>query len=238
MKISLNRIQIKYIAIIAMLVDHVAWLFVSLYSPAGQIMHFIGRLTGPTMAVFIAEGYRYTRNVNKYTIRLAVFALISWPCFSLMDYGRIVPHFGMIFTLLLALLCIRIWDSDINLGVKLAGIALLTLLSEYGDWPYYGIAYAMIAHIWYDDRSTRWTLHTCVAVLDVVLLALEMVAMGRAPYWALFETGVLMVAPMFVYLYNGKGGSKHPFHKWFFYVFYPLHMLVLWYINYFSPLGK
>ncbi len=233
MKISLNRTQIKYIAIVAMLVDHIAWLFVSLYSPAGQIMHFIGRLTGPTMAVFVAEGYRYTKDVNKYTLRLAIFALVSWPCFSLMEYGRLMPHFGVIYTLLLALLCIRIYDSNQNWIVKIIAISAMLWLSRFGDWPYYDIIYALIAHIWHDDKTTRWILHTAVALFDVIMVALSMVSFGRPVYYALFETGVLLVPVMFVYLYNGKGGSKHPFHKWFFYVFYPLHMLVLWYKNYY-----
>ena len=39
---------------------------------------------------------------------------------------------------------------------------------------------------------------------------------------------------MIVYCYNGKGGSKSAFNKWFFYVFYPLHLIILgilkWYV--------
>ena len=67
--ISLNRNQIKYIVIVAMLLDHIAWAFVPLQSWQGQLMHMIGRLTGPTMAYFIAEGYMHTRNVKKYAQR-------------------------------------------------------------------------------------------------------------------------------------------------------------------------
>ena len=48
---KLNRNQIKYLAIIAMLIDHLAWKMFDTASLVGQIMHFIGRLTGPTMAV-------------------------------------------------------------------------------------------------------------------------------------------------------------------------------------------
>ena len=53
----LNRNQIKYIVIIAMLIDHIAWGFVDAKIPLlGGAMHFIGRLTGPTMAYFVGEG--------------------------------------------------------------------------------------------------------------------------------------------------------------------------------------
>ena len=227
----LSRNKIKYIVIIAMLVDHIAWLFVPFYSVAGQAMHFIGRLTGPTMAVFIAEGYRYTRDVNRYTLRLAVFALISWPCYSLMDYGEIRPEFGVIYTLFLALLAIRVYDSDTNKTLKICIICVLIWLSRFGDWAYYDIAYAMIAHVWHDRPKERWALHAAVAVLDVVMTVFMIMSYNRSPVWAFYETGVLLVPLMFICLYNGEGGSRHPFHKWFFYVFYPLHMLVLWWIK-------
>ena len=62
---KLNRNQIKYLAILAMLIDHLAWKMFDTASLVGQIMHFIGRLTGPTMAVMVAEGYIHTRNVKK-----------------------------------------------------------------------------------------------------------------------------------------------------------------------------
>ena len=46
----LNRNQLKYLVIAAMLIDHIAWAFVPTASLLGQVMHIIGRLTGPTMA--------------------------------------------------------------------------------------------------------------------------------------------------------------------------------------------
>ena len=56
-----------------MLIDHIAWAFVPTASLLGQVMHVIGRLTGPTMAYMLAEGYHYTRNVKKYAMRLGIF---------------------------------------------------------------------------------------------------------------------------------------------------------------------
>ena len=229
---GLNRNQIKYIVIIAMLVDHIAWLFVPTYTLAGELMHFFGRLTGPTMAVFIAEGYRYTKDVKKYLARLGVFALISWPCFSLMEWDAVRPEFGVIYTLFLGLLAIVIWDSDMPFILRLIGAAAMVWLSRWGDWPYMGVLFALTAHIWYDDRSTRWIVHTAICL---VFLFLDMSAAMRYhyPWWAeLFQAGTLMVAPMLIFLYNGEGGSRHPFHKWFFYVFYPARMLVLWFLKF------
>ena len=54
--------KLKYIAIIAMTIDHIAWLFVPSSSIAFYVLHIIGRLTAPIMAYFIAEGFFHTSN--------------------------------------------------------------------------------------------------------------------------------------------------------------------------------
>ena len=215
-----------------MLIDHIAWLFVSSFSVLGQSMHFIGRLTGATMAIFIAEGYNHTLNANKYTLRLGIFALISWPCFSLMEYDRIVPEFGVIYTLFLALLAIRVWDADIHISIKIVLIACLCLLSMYGDWAVYNILFALAAHIWKEDKKTRWIVHTAIVAIVCVQTQILFMSHGLPFWYNAHQYGLFLVAPMFVYLYNGESGSKAPFHKWFFYAFYPLHMLALWFVKY------
>ena len=96
---SLNRNELKYLVIIAMLIDHIAWAFVPTASLLGQIMHIIGRLTGPTMAYMLADGYYYTRSVKKYACRLGIFALLSWIPFSYFELGHIGLQFGVIYTL-------------------------------------------------------------------------------------------------------------------------------------------
>ena len=71
--------QLKYIAIIAMTIDHVAWLLYPglVKEPIPVIMHIVGRLTAPIMWYFIAEGSYYTKDIKKYFFRIMSFAVIS-----------------------------------------------------------------------------------------------------------------------------------------------------------------
>lgn len=231
----LNRNQIKYIVIIAMLIDHIAWGFVDAKIPLlGGAMHFIGRLTGPTMAYFVGEGYRYTRDVGKYQQRLAVFALISWFPFVWFEYGRLpfyfeqgrlmfIPVQSVIFTLFLGLTAIRLWENEkAGKPLKITGIILLCLLSCIGDWAFMDVLGCLFVHVYRDRPRAKWTAFTLTFLLPIVYIA---VLSGLENSW--FQFGVILVPLMLYFLYNGQGGSKAKIHKWFFYLFYPLHLLIL-----------
>lgn len=249
--LSLNRNQIKYVVIAAMLIDHVAWAWVPTASLLGQAMHFIGRLTGATMAFFVAEGYVHTRDVKKYALRLALFALASWPAFCLFEYGVfpvrflpghlsgtgvwcfylsardmtlvIYPIFGVLYTLFLSLLAVWLWDSGrCPLPVRLAGVAALIYASRYGDWQYFDVLWALCFFIFRDKPRIKWAVFCVIAAFVYI----EFTDWAR-PTASLFQLGVYLVPLLLIFCYNGEGGSKKAWHKWFFYVFYPAHLLIL-----------
>ena len=229
----MNRNQIKYLVIVAMLIDHIAWAFVPTSSIPGQVMHFIGRLTGPTMAYFIAEGYAYTHNVKRYALRLGIFALISWAPFVLFEYGtlpvwfvdgeiRWEPSFGVIYTLFLSLLAIWLWDKGkCKRWLKILGIVGLCILSVFGDWPVFDVLFALFFFIYKDDTKKKWIAFSGIAFVEVGFI---MLLGGMSQF---FQIGVFMIPLLFLFCYNGESGSKRSIHKWFFYLFYPAHLLVL-----------
>ena len=231
----LNRNQIKYIVVIAMLIDHIAWGFVDAVHPfLGACMHFIGRLTGPTMAYFVGEGYSYTRDVRSYQKRLLLFDFISWPAFVYFETGSLFltlgnghfilnPMQGVIFTLFLGLSAIRIWESPrMKKPVKIICIILLCLLSCIGDWAFMDVLGCLFVHIYRDRPKAKWTAFTLVFFIPNALM---MLFAGFQAAW--FQTGVLLVPLMLGFLYNGQRGSKAKIHKWFFYLFYPAHLAIL-----------
>ena len=232
MKGILNRNHIKYIAIIAMVIDHIAWAFVPTASLLGQIMHTIGRLTGPTMAFMIAEGYIHTRDVKKYATRLGIFALISWPPFCLFETGSWPGiSFPVIYSLFLGLLAICIWDkSEAKKGAKIAAIVVLCIFSVIGDWAFFDVLWALFFFIYRDRPVAKWVAFSSVALFESLASNL-MVIKSEHPTAQLFQFAVFLVIPVLAYLYSGKSGSKKAFHKWFFYIFYPAHLLILFFIK-------
>lgn len=230
---KLNRNQIKYLVSVAMLIDHIAWAFVPMESVLGQVMHFIGRLTGPTMACFLVEGYLHTRNVKKYAQRLGIFALISWVPFVLFEFQslpvvfleggggvRILPFFGVIYTLFLSLLAVWLWDKGkCPKWCKVLGTIGLCVLSVFGDWPIFDILYALVLFRFREQPKKKWIWFSIITVCSFVF--------GGLNIWGIYQLGIFMVPLLMQFGYNGQSGSRKPIHKWFFYIFYPLHLLVL-----------
>lgn len=231
---GLNRNQIKYLAVIAMFIDHIAWGFVDpIYPALGGAMHFIGRLTGPTMAFFVGQGYIYTRDVKKYQLRLGLCALLSWVPYGYFEFGYIyffhptIPFAfnlaqGVTYTLFLGLTAIRVWESPkLKKPVKVLLIIGLCVLSIPGDWPVMDVLGVLFVHIYRERPRAMWTAYT----LTFLIPSAAMLLISPMNNW--FQLGVLLPTLVLRFLYNGQGGSKKPVHKWFFYVFYPAHLFVL-----------
>ena len=228
MNIKINRNQLKYIAIIAMIIDHIGWTFVDTLSVGGQIMHFFGRLTGPIMAFMLYEGYMHTKNVKKYAIRLGIFALVSWPAYSYYETRQVfAPQFGVIFTLFLGLLVLWMWDKgEMKKWLKVLLTVVACLLSLLGDWPIFDILWPLFLFLYRDEPKKQWTSFAIVIAVEVILTNLLCIG-GAHPYRQLFQIGAFMVLPILMFCYNGKPGKKNAFNKWFFYIFYPLHLVIL-----------
>lgn len=225
---SLNRNQLKYIAIACMLVDHIAWTFYPEGSIIGQWMHFFGRFTAPIMVFFVVEGYQHTRSIKKYALRMGLFALVSWIPFSLMEFQSITVISGIITNLFIGLLLI--WMEDQWKGPRIAKylIHVIALFcSLFADWPLFAVLWIVLLYRYRDSRKQQLIAYYAIAAFAFFVA----LAGNWPPGYRWYHAGMFLPPVLIFYLYNGESGSKHPFHKWFFYLFYPAHMLLLYFLK-------
>ena len=96
----MNINQIKYLAVISMLCDHIAYAFLPSSSTLYMVMRLFGRIAAPSMCFVLAQGFIHTSNRKKYFIRLIGFAIISQLPFSYFGFGSYTGPMGnVIFTL-------------------------------------------------------------------------------------------------------------------------------------------
>lgn len=227
---------LKIIAICAMLIDHIAWAFVPTASLTGQIMHIIGRLTAPIMCYFIAEGYYHTHDIKKYAERLGIFAIISHIPFVYFETGKIqgisfnMEGTSVIYTLFLGLIALIIWNSErLKKYVKVILIFLICIASIPGDWCFFAVLWILYFGINHGNVKKQMISFSTISAIEV-LLALSF---SRMWWIQIFQAGVFLAIPLLL-KYNGQLGynKDHKWIKWSFYVFYPLHLLIIGLIKY------
>ncbi|CDM69404.1 putative membrane protein [Clostridium bornimense] len=64
-KVGLDRQQLKYIAVMTMIIDHIAMYFISVTNLLYMLCRVIGRITAPIMCYFLVEGFQYTSSKKK-----------------------------------------------------------------------------------------------------------------------------------------------------------------------------
>lgn len=126
---------IKIIASICMLLDHFGTIFPVF--GVSEIFRLIGRISFPIYAYMIAQGCKYTKNIDKYILRLGIFAIISEIPYDLTFYNYLGNQFtvnyfddtNVFYTLLLGASCITIYEKLKTKQHSWAALLLLLLAS-------------------------------------------------------------------------------------------------------------
>jgi len=238
---TLDSNRIKLIAILAMTLDHIAWVIFPGYDTASipLLMHLLGRVTCPIMCYFIAEGYHHTRDVRKYTARLFLFALIShfayrffspdfsgWRSFLPFADGSLLDQTSVMWSLAWGLVMLRVNDSTrIHSNMlRTVFILLICAVSFPADWSC--IAALCILAFGTNRGNFRaqmgWMMFYCAHYAVVYCLTLDL-------SYGLLQMGTVLAIPI-LRRYNGTRSGSRTYNrvmKWVFYVYYPLHLLLL-----------
>jgi len=213
-----GRELLKWIAIITMTVDHVG---VMLY-PEFTVLRFIGRFSFPLFAYLLILGIENTRNIRYYFTRLFIFALISQvPFFLALDYGPF-DSLNIFFTLSSGLLFIYFFKKS-SVFVLVPVFASLVLPFNYGI---YGIA--VIGCIFILKENTKFGVFSLVLInmLFLVPWSIQFLSISAIPLILLHKNGSLNITRE-----TTEEVTIPLWRKYFFYVYYPLHLTLLYIIK-------
>lgn len=226
----LNRDVIKYIAMFTMLLNHIAHVFIPEGTVLFEILVDVGYFTAVTMCYFLVEGYGYTRSKKVYGRRLLIFAVISQIPFK-MAFGE-MGNLNMMCTLFLCFLLLRMLEDERISSYKNMMIMGIVLLSCVCDWA----VIAPMAVYWFyeakGDLEAQKSVFFKVAGLFGVMQFLGR-SEGLPVLWNLLLTagsvaGILVSGVVILRFYNGKRATRgRTFSQYFFYWFYPVHLLIL-----------
>ena len=216
---------LKIIAIVTMLIDHTGASVVlklarhmnTYHTVHAQqvtdlyyLMRRIGRFAFPIFCFLLVEGFLHTHDVKKYLSRMLVFALLSEIPYDWALNHPGFTHQNVYWTLLIGLLvlwCVSMYEGAIPVQLAIMAGGMLLASAMKTDYSYKGV---FLIELLYVLKSTR--IFQCLC--------------GGA--FVLYENWPTPFAFLPVLLYNGKRGRQM---KYFFYAFYPGHLIVLGVIN-------
>ena len=208
---KLNSFQLKCIAIITMLIDHMG----AILFPGQMVFRYIGRISFPIFCFLLTEGFYHTRNVEKYIARLGVFALISEIPYDLafrntyLEFSRQNVFFTLFIGVIMMYTIVRTNNITIKAVYLLISMwAAQTVASDYGMK---GILLIAVYHFFRENLPAK-------AILGASWNFI----------WNASIQGYGALATVPILLYNGEKGRSM---KYIFYVFYPVHLLILYFVS-------
>lgn len=254
LRYPMTQFSLKLLALLCMLSDHLAKVVLSggfLIPYIGTeanlwlrtVMIVIGRIAFPIFAWFTAEGCRKTKNPTKYLQRLLIFAILSEAPFQLCFYGagylgfQVACH-NVIFTMLLGALAIfggtllKKWLPDAMACLLPALIATALGWILYTDYNAWGVALIVALYYLPTEKGRLLFLLAWSTVFQLIWHGYD----GNTLVWLTGENNYLLILQWFGMLfsvgflatYNGQRGRNA---KWLFYIFYPAHLLILYFLR-------
>ena len=226
-----------------MLVDH----FGLIFFPSTAIFRIIGRLSFPLFAFMIAEGTRYTKNKIKYISMICALGILCQLPVIIMNKDF---HWNVLITFTLSIAIIYAIDyckqtifskntlpTEKALSICIgAGAPILLYLLLYifpafhYSYGFYGCMVAVFAAL----PNTRCIENppSWLKALDNIYVRASLMAIPMTLYCfagAIWYQNFSFFTLIFILLYSGKKGKYNM--KYFFYIFYPAHLLILYGID-------
>lgn len=226
--------MLKIIAAISMFIDHLGFIFF----PSVNEFRIIGRLAFPIFAFFIAVGCKYTQNKLRYFLQLAVLGTVFQIVFYIFTKET---RLNIFITFTLSMLLILPFQNLKFLYLKKKGIAKMLLCGLIFisalcfvyfvthlftvDYSFAGCLCGFFASLFMLPKDCE---ETALSKLDKLPVHLFTFALGLVylSYCSYTLQYYCLFALPFLALYSGKRGNLNI--KYFFYIFYPAHLVLLY----------
>ncbi|HFR3621179.1 TPA: TraX family protein [Streptococcus suis] len=239
-----NAYQLKLAMAGLMVLDHLDIIPGFIPNQLGMVFHMMTRCVAVFFAYMLVEGYLHTRNVKAYLLRLycAAGLMATGNAFinSLYQSKGIYISNNIFLTLavgLTMLICLKEFKNNSRtrqvIQVVLAGLCLI-VGAGFTEGGAVVLPFILITYL---GRKIPFKRN-----LTYILLALLLLLSSYHPYETIEMTVQMMlfnadwlfilVLPI-LSLYNGQAGPRTAFSRYFFYIFYPLHLWLLATIGFF-----
>lgn len=225
---GLSGSTLKIIAMVTMLIDHIGAAVLARMIIAGNVklydmyhvLRLIGRIAFPIFCFLLVEGFVHTRSLGKYAARLCLFAVLSEIPFDLAFASKVLEfeHQNVFFTLAIGLLTIMAYKR----------IEEFENMNPMPKW-FLQLSAAIVGGFVAEILRTDYGMLGVVVIVALYALRINRFFQIVAGGILFIENITALLAFIPVSLYSGMRGLSI---KWLFYVFYPVHLLMLYGVCY------
>lgn len=225
---------LKIFAAVTMLIDHIGYILLPQYS----ILRIIGRLAFPIFAFMIAEGCKYSKNKPRYLLTMVLFAAVCQITYFIYDGSTkmcILVTFSLSCVMIFALQKCKTVFFDPNAGAVSKLLWILVFLGSvyavrefcsifHVDYGFRGTLVPLAASLFRQsgEKWPNWLKKLDCNAVHVLTTGCALLFLSRA-YGSIQYYCLLSLLPLL--FYSGKRGKGKL--KYFFYIFYPVHLAVL-----------
>lgn len=208
--------MIKIIACLLMLVDHIGLVFF----PEVIELRLIGRISMPLFAFSLANGIHYTLMRNSFERclkRMVVFALVSQVPYMLMVGGEIKGNIGFLWIACMVFLYYSNKNPKSFSDISVMYACILFLAFVPVDYGLYGFGFVLMIYYHIIESISENKLYLSYFALHALRLLQD------------YQSGIiqLFTLPSIPLMRMLSKYDNIKLNKYFFYVFYPLHMAII-----------
>lgn len=216
--------MLKFIAILTMLIDHIGIALIPSTTPLYWICRVVGRIAMPIFCYKIALGFIHTRNLSKYAYRILLMTLcaqipFAWLALGLPPSAYWLGAWNVGLTFLCGLAFLKCYTGSQNTLLKSLTLLLILIISSFGDYGPYGVL--MILLFYY-----QITYKLSFPLIALLLTLLTYFFYGLGGISSLFFLQLASLGGLICIRYLPDQPMPY-LSRYFFYSFYPLHMLIL-----------
>ena len=226
---GLSQEWLKIIACVTMLMDHIG----AVLLPQYVWLRIVGRIAFPIYCFLLAEGVYFTKSPGRYGYRLFLGAVLAEIPFDIALYGALTLRSqSVMLTLLIGFLMALCMKNMQRLEIKALLIVPFAVAAEFLSTDYGGMGVALIG-LFVMTRNQSWALPAQAAGMAAIFWLMDSIPVPIGTISIPIEMfAILSMVP--IMFYSGEKASKSKVVQWGFYLFYPLHLTVLYLIGRFA----
>lgn len=213
----MNIFQYKVIALVTMIIDHMAFLNIS-FLKNNVILRYIGRISFPLYIFILSESLIYTKNRKKFLANLFIIALLSEIPFQIYFKFNFSVH-NVIFTMFFGSLIVCLIDKSLENKKYVIPLVISMILPAIfnSDYGVFG-AYSIVFLYYIKTKISRKNIYSSMYIIFMCIVLYN------------FSIYFLMgsISAILILFYNKEKGYAF---KRFFHLTYPLHLIILYLIN-------